>query len=339
MTFWEDVEMNRKKLLMVIGNVLILGACTPQEHLSTESETVMNINQTNTTNVETEPDNVIEEQSELVMTSISLEEYMEDAEENKNYSIGDQKYLSPNKEKVLTFNTENSTVEIANIVDGYLSIPTILDLTKYLSPEETYNAQFLNAGWYGNDEIFITTTLELIIHNLTDGIDTMVSADFRPTYDEYSTFKFIDWLTPVHKAGDFLVYEASRPLDFNDQELRIFLGDKNGEQMILEGYSIVASNDNGFAYVDKEGHADELWWYDTSDQQSYLIYELDVKLDGQYPISKEYIGYFNNMTKQEYYENPEFKCVDDIFEFIISDVETLDKTIYQYDTVTHELIK
>lgn len=45
------------------------------------------------------------------------------------------------------------------------------------------------------------------------------------------------------------------------------------------------------------------------------------------------------MTKQEYYENPEFKCVGDIFEFIISDVENLDKTIYQYDTVTHELIK
>lgn len=330
--------MNKEKLLIILGSILALGACSEKEDLSSKTEVNMDQVQTDKSALETEIEDLLEEEVELVMTSISLDEYMKDSEENINYSTGDQKYLSPSREKVLTFNVDNSTLQIATIVDGYLCEPIEIDLTNYFYSEEYYG-RLINAGWYNDEEIFITTNLELLIHNLVDGKDTLVSSDFRTTFDEFGTFKFIDWLTPAYKAGDYLVYEASRPLEFNDQELRIFLGDKNGEQMILEGYSIVSSNDNGFAYVDKEGHADELWWYDTSDQKSYLIYELDVKLDGQYPTSKEYIGYFNNMTKQEYYENPEFKCVGDIFEFIISDVENLDKTIYQYDTVTHELIK
>lgn len=335
--------MNKGNLLMILGSILLLGACTPEEVVTTQQIPVADLESDNTDLIP-EVEDTTDESPEIVMTSTTLEEYMEDSEYNKLYLIKDQKYLSPNGQKILTYSTENGTsmVEILNVADGYISESNVLDLTDYLSPYDTENkgetGRLLNAGWYSDEEIFITTTLQLTIHSLIDGTNTVISADFRPTYDEYGTFKFIDWLQPANKVGNYIVYQGVRPLEFDDTDFRIFLADKDSEEMILEGYRLVATNDNGFAYVDNEGHADELWWYDIATKESSLLYELDIKLDGDYPTSKEYIGYFNNMTKQEYYENPEFKCVEDIFEFIISDTETGAMTIYQYDTVSKAFI-
>ena len=345
--------LNKSKLFMFLGSALLLGACTPKEVVTTQQIPVADLESDNTdlipkvqdtTEESPEIEDTTEKSPKIVMTSTILEEYMEDSEYNKLYLIKDQKYLSPNEQKILTYNTENgiSMIEILTVADGYISEPNVLDLTDYLSPYDSddkgYIGRLLNAGWYSDEEIFITTTLQLTIHNLTDGTNTIISADFRPTYDEHGTFKFIDWLQPANKVGNYLVYQGVRPLEFGDTDFRIFLADKGGEEMILEGYSLVASNGTGFAYVDNEGHADELWWYDIATKESSLLYELDIKLDGDYPTSKEYIGYFNNMTKQDYYEKPEFKCVGDIFEFIISDTETGAMTIHQYDTLAKTFV-
>lgn len=87
--------MNKEKLLIILGSILALGACSEKEDLSPKTEVNMDQVQTDKSALETEIEDLLEEDVELVMTSISLDEYMKDSEENINYSTGDQKYLSP----------------------------------------------------------------------------------------------------------------------------------------------------------------------------------------------------------------------------------------------------
>ena len=329
--------MNKGNLLIILGSFLLLSGCVTPKDNDGDSPVI----------TERESESTKETNAKASTTPIYLEDYLLDAEHNNLREISIQKYLSLDGNQVLTRSSDS--IILLTFEDELLIETNIINPVSYLYPyreEEAslsasergnYTAHLNSGGWYDEKTIFISTDKQVLLYHIEDKSTQVISEDFRPAYAKNESAKYTNWVSRTYAIGDYLVYQASRAVDYPDSNSQIFLGSTTGEEMILEDYSITLTNEYGFAYTDGNYgggsfYGSQLWWYDIETKESHLIFEVEE----QNPNLA--IGDYNG-NKQSYYDNPDLKLKDGVLQFYVTDLSTNELITHEYDTVNHTLIK
>lgn len=140
----------------------------------------------------------------------------------------------------------------------------------------------LEAGWFDNENVFLTTVYSLYIVNILSGEQVQVTEDsFDTFYQSGINNEYILWAQNVIKIGDMLYYNGVRST--TDQiSSTIYRGDKFGEQKLLGKAILLKAVDNQrFVYLKQSNDGYEgTFLYNIQTGKSSLINEEDVRNTG-----------------------------------------------------------
>lgn len=144
------------------------------------------------------------------------------------------------------------------------------------------NDDILEAGWFDNENVFLTTIYSLYIVNILSCEKVQITED---SFDIFSqpgiSDEYILWARNVNKIGDMLYYNGVRST--TDQiSSTIYRGDKSGEQKLLEKAMLLKAVDNGrFVYLKQSNDEYEgTFLYNIQTGESSLITKEDLRNTG-----------------------------------------------------------
>lgn len=191
--------------------------------------------------------------------------------------------LSPDKSKfiLLTTGSYDNTLEIRDATKDASIM--VLDTQKYREGVGQHSPFVYEAGWFDNENIFLSTEYRLFIINILTGEEVQVTEECSPVTTKVShntEAPYLYWARNITKINNKLYYNSVRNVKNFPQN--IYYGNKTGEKEIIKDAAILVPVDNkSFVYLSESSSGDfETLLYNIEKGSSLLISDTKLLRNG-----------------------------------------------------------